>query len=233
MADIPNRPEYQSDLFKRGLEVRREVLGADYVDASLARADDFTWRDGVIGLLPFLILVAVVVGWTGPWSDLTKTVVFKDTVKTLSAITHKPSAVDFTFNPMIAGTAILASWILICLYLRVRPRQLAQAFRDSFQQIWGALLVGLFIFGLAYVFNVSGMAGSMAFGFSKVGTVFIVLAPILGWIAVALSGSNTASNAVFAARALRPLTSLAAFRSFAVVLIPAALRRAAAPSSHP
>ncbi len=41
MVDVPNRPEYQSDLFKQGLAVRREVLGPDYVDASLARADDF------------------------------------------------------------------------------------------------------------------------------------------------------------------------------------------------
>jgi 4-carboxymuconolactone decarboxylase len=41
MADIPNRPEYQSELFKKGLAVRREVLGADYVDGSIARADDF------------------------------------------------------------------------------------------------------------------------------------------------------------------------------------------------
>jgi 4-carboxymuconolactone decarboxylase len=36
-----NRPEYQSELFKKGLAVRREVLGADYVDDALARADDF------------------------------------------------------------------------------------------------------------------------------------------------------------------------------------------------
>jgi len=41
MATIPNRPEYQSDLFKKGLEVRREVLGGDYVDGSVSRADDF------------------------------------------------------------------------------------------------------------------------------------------------------------------------------------------------
>ena len=41
MVDVPNRPEYQSELFKKGLEVRREVLGRDYVDSSLARADDF------------------------------------------------------------------------------------------------------------------------------------------------------------------------------------------------
>jgi 4-carboxymuconolactone decarboxylase len=41
MPEIPNRPEYQSELFKQGLEVRRAVLGAEYVDGSLARADDF------------------------------------------------------------------------------------------------------------------------------------------------------------------------------------------------
>ena len=38
MAD---RPEYKSEKFKKGLEVRRAVLGAEYVDGSLARADDF------------------------------------------------------------------------------------------------------------------------------------------------------------------------------------------------
>jgi lactate permease len=162
-----------------------------------AHADQFTWRDGLRGLTPFLILVVVVVAWTGPWSGLTDIKVFKDVVTSVSSITHKPSAVDFTWNPFIAGTSILASWLLICAYLRPHPRQLATAIANSFSQVWGALLVGLFIFGLAYVFNVSGMAGSMAFGFSKVGTAFILLAPILGWIAVALSGSNTASNAVF------------------------------------
>jgi lactate permease len=36
-----------------------------------------------------------------------------------------------------------------------------------------------------------------AYSFSRVGIVFIVLAPILGWIGVALSGSNTSTNAMF------------------------------------
>jgi 4-carboxymuconolactone decarboxylase len=31
----------ESELFDKGFEVRREVLGADYVDANLAEADDF------------------------------------------------------------------------------------------------------------------------------------------------------------------------------------------------
>src|ERR1043165_4388983 len=41
------------------------------------------------------------------------------------------------------------------------------------------------------------MASTLAYGFSRVGTWFILLAPILGWIGVALSGSNTSTNALF------------------------------------
>jgi len=41
MAQAPKRPEYDTELFARGLEVRRAVLGVGYVDNSLARADDF------------------------------------------------------------------------------------------------------------------------------------------------------------------------------------------------
>ena len=63
--------------------------------------------------------------------------------------------------------------------------------------MWGALLVAPIIFGLAQVFNYSGMASTLAYGFSRVGTWFILLAPILGWIGVALSGSNTTTNALF------------------------------------
>jgi lactate permease len=63
--------------------------------------------------------------------------------------------------------------------------------------MWGAWLVGFFVFGLAYVFVYTGMANSLAYGFSKIGVFFVVLAPILGWIGVALSGSNTSTNAMF------------------------------------
>jgi lactate permease len=63
--------------------------------------------------------------------------------------------------------------------------------------MWGALIVGVFIFGLAYVYNFSGMAASLAYAFSKIGWALIVVAPILGWIGVALSGSNTSTNAMF------------------------------------
>jgi 4-carboxymuconolactone decarboxylase len=38
---MTDRPEFDTDLFRKGLEVRRAVLGTDYVDGSIAKADDF------------------------------------------------------------------------------------------------------------------------------------------------------------------------------------------------
>jgi lactate permease len=70
--------------------------------------------------------------------------------------------------------------------------------------MWGALLVAFFIFALAYIFVYTGMANSLAFGFSKMGVFFVVVAPILGWIGVALSGSNTSTNAMFGPVLLLP-----------------------------
>ena len=107
----------------------------------------------------------------------------------------------FNFAPWVGGSAILASWIIVLVLLlamgKLRGAQIAEIFRRSFHQMWGACLVGVFIFGLAYVFNYSGMAASLAKGFASFGTAFIIVAPILGFIGVALSGSNTSTNAMF------------------------------------
>jgi lactate permease len=154
-------------------------------------------REAIRGFLPFLILIVVVVAATGPWSHLGKYDFVKPAVSAVSSLSHKTSAIAWEFAPAIAGTWILVSWLLIVAALRVRGAQIGAAFRRTFSQMWGALLVGPIIFGLADVFNYSGMANTMAHGFSSIGTAFIVLAPILGWIGVALSGSNTSANALF------------------------------------
>jgi lactate permease len=154
-------------------------------------------REAARGFIPFGILIVVVVAATGPWSHLGTYDFVKPTVVAVSSLSHKATKVAWEFAPAIAGTWILVSWLLIVAALRARGAQIAAAFRRTFSQMWGALLVGPIIFGLADVFNYSGMANSMAHGFSRVGTAFIILSPILGWIGVALSGSNTSANALF------------------------------------
>jgi lactate permease len=148
--------------------------------------------------LPIAILIAVVVAWTGPWSQLPKIIVLHLGVTASSAITPdaKIGAV-FNWTPFVAGTAILVSWIITAIILRTSPKQIGEIFAKTWSQMWGACLVGVFIFGLAYVFNYSGMAGSLASAFAKIGPAFIIVAPILGFIGVALSGSNTSTNAMF------------------------------------
>jgi lactate permease len=148
--------------------------------------------------LPILVLVAVVVTWTGPWSSLPGIIALHLQVCAASSITQGATiAAIFNWTPFVGGTAILVSWLIVTLLLRVNASQLAEIWKSTWQQMWGALLVGVFIFGLAYVYNYSGMAASLASAFSKIGVAFILVAPILGWIGVALSGSNTSTNAMF------------------------------------
>jgi len=156
--------------------------------------------------MPFVVLLIVVAAWTGPWSPLPKVSWFKTQAVACSALAAtcpekgNVTAV-FNFAPYIGGTAILASWLIVAVLLlasgRLKGAQIGEVFRRTFHQMWGALLVGVFIFGLAYTFNYSGMAASLAKGFASMGTAFIVVAPILGFIGVALSGSNTSTNAMF------------------------------------
>ncbi|MGH3437769.1 MAG: L-lactate permease [Sciscionella sp.] len=181
-----------------GVELTDEQVAA-HTAGTLSAPGAATSARGAVrkALLPFGILIVVVVAWTGPWSGLTKWVLFKPNVHAMSSLSHKVVSTAFKFAPFVAGTAILVCWLLIAAYLRPDREQLKRVFRTAGKQMWGALLVGPLIFGLADAFNYTGMAGSMANGFAKVGVVFIVLAPLLGWIAVALSGSNTTANAVF------------------------------------
>ena len=165
-----------------------------------AEAHGLSAGDVGMAWLPIAILIAVVVAWTGPWSKLPSIVALHLEVAATSGLPGgAPIRAIFNWTPFVGGTAILVSWIITVLVLRVDLGQIRGIFAKTWSQMWGAFLVGVFIFGLAYVFNYSGMAGSLASAFSKLGVAFIVVAPLLGFIGVALSGSNTSTNAMFGA----------------------------------
>jgi lactate permease len=193
----------------------KTVLGYGGVPVDLAHAQHTRGHGltrGQVGQawMPFAVLLVVVAAWTGPWSPLPKITWFQSKAIACSAVAAaagtctaaKPDVTAvFKFAPFVGGSAILVAWILVALLLammgKLKSGQLGDIFRRTFHQMWGALLVGVFIFGLAYIFNYSGMAASLAKGFSSLGTAFIVVSPILGFIGVALSGSNTSTNAMF------------------------------------
>jgi len=172
-------------------------FGGKEVDASSFKKETFSAKDVFMAFLPYIILLIVVVLGTGPWSSLPKLSLGVYSVPAISSITQKTVKVTFNFAPFVGGTFILISFLTILPALRVKPRIIGEAFKKTIYQSWGSLIVGIFIFGLAYIYNFSGMASSLAYAFSKVGTAYILLAPVLGWIGVALSGSNTSTNAIF------------------------------------
>ena len=178
-----------------------EVLGYGGVPVppgAQAAAHGLSERELVEAWLPIGVLVAVVVAWTGPWSSLTAISGLRVQVAAVSSMTPGATITAvFNWTPFVGGTAIFVSWLIVALLQRITSRQLAEIWSKTWQQMWGAMLVGVFIFGLAYVYNFSGMAASLASAFAKIGTAFILVAPILGWIGVALSGSNTSTNAMF------------------------------------
>jgi len=182
----------------------RQVLGyggSPVVAAGQYDRHGLSGREIALAWMPFAVLVLIVAAWTGPWSSLPKVSWFLVSVTAVAPETKATITSAFNFAPWIGGSAILASWIAVAVLLalagKLKPRQIGEIFATTFHQMWGALLVGVFIFGLAYVFNYSGMASSLAKGFSYLGTWFIIVAPVLGFIGVALSGSNTSTNAMF------------------------------------
>lgn len=166
-------------------------------DPTSDQSEVVSGREAVLAWMPYIVLIVVVVIWTGPWSHLTAISWLRLSVSAQSSVTLKPISSVFNFNPLVAGTSILVSWLIILAILRPSARLIKDVFLRTFHQMWGALLVAFFIFAIAYVFVFSGMANSLAYGLSKIGVYFVVLAPVLGWIGVALSGSNTATNAMF------------------------------------
>jgi lactate permease len=164
--------------------------GSNSAEMNSAKETLFVW-------FPYIILIAVVVSWTGPWSHLPLVSWFKLSVAATSSVTQKPVVSVFNFTPFGGGTSILAAWFVILAILRPETKVLKQVFSKTFKQMWGAFLVAFFIFALAYIFVYTGMANSLAYGLSKIGPFFVVLAAILGCIGAFISGSVTAANAMF------------------------------------
>jgi lactate permease len=105
----------------------------------------------------------------------------------------------FTLNLISSpGTVIFACGLLLPW---IMPNySYARAFRAlgrTCAQMRYALFTVLLILGLAQVMNYSGMSYTLGLAFTHTGAFFPLFAPILGWIGVFLTGSDTSSNALF------------------------------------
>ena len=130
------------------------------------------------------------VNW--PWLHLevvrTPPVVAKDTAE---------KAV-YEFFPLSAtGTALLITGILSGLALRLRPGEIGRVFLGTLRRVRFSLLTIAAMLAIGYVTRYGGLDASMGLAFAKTGKLFAFFSPLLGWLGVALTGSDTSSNALF------------------------------------
>jgi lactate permease len=110
------------------------------------------------------------------------------------------ASMTYNFNWLpTPGTLMVLAGVITVLVLRISPARALQAYRDTYVELRWAILTVMAVLGLAYVMNQSGQTGTLGSLLAETGGVFTLLSPILGWLGVAVSGSDTSSNALFGA----------------------------------
>jgi lactate permease len=97
------------------------------------------------------------------------------------------------------GSVLLITALISMVILRVGVRDAVRQYGRAAAQIRVAATTVVLVVAFAYVFNLSGQATTIGVLLSGAGAAFVALSPVLGWLGVAASGSDTSSNALFAA----------------------------------
>jgi lactate permease len=98
-----------------------------------------------------------------------------------------------------AGTLMIIAGLITAVLLRISPSTMARTYVSTYVELRSAIITVMAVLGLAYVMNLSGQTGSMGAWLAGAGAGFAILSPILGWIGVAVTGSDTSANALFGA----------------------------------
>ncbi len=111
---------------------------------------------------------------------------------------EKPEEAVFTFNWLSAtGTSLLLSGILSGLLLGFSLKEIAKVFWGTLMRVRISLLTIGAMLALGFSTRYAGLDATMGLAFASTGVLFPFFSPLLGWLGVALTGSDTSSNVLF------------------------------------
>ncbi len=111
---------------------------------------------------------------------------------------RRGEAARFSFNWLSAtGTAILFSVLATVLYLRIRPGKVLEVAILTLTRMRAPLLTIAFMLALGFVTRYGGTDATLGLAFTHTGVMYPFFAAMLGWLGVALTGSDTSSNVLF------------------------------------
>jgi len=115
-------------------------------------------------------------------------------------VVAKPTAENakFDFNWLTAtGTGCFLAALLSGVILGLKPKKMMQIFGHTLYRMRFAIIAMTFMLGLGYVTRYSGMDAVLGLAFTRTGWFFPFFGTYIGWLGVALTGSDTSSNALF------------------------------------
>ncbi len=166
--------------------------------------------------MPFLFLTATVTLWSIPpfkalfakggalydWVFTVPVPLLHELVARMPPVVSAatPYAALFKFDVVSAtGTAILVAAILSVIWLRMKPQAALATFGETLKELALPIYSIGMVLAFAFISNYSGLSATLALALAHTGQAFTFFSPFLGWLGVFLTGSDTSSNALFAA----------------------------------
>ena len=202
----PSQP-IRGERFRRGPAIAGAAVADPALEAEVRRKDD-DHRDSpgeVFGAYaPYLIIIAVFA--LAQWAPI-KTFLESATreftwpgIDVTNADGEAVASATYKFNWLAAaGTLLLFSGLLTMLVLRVSPARAVAVYGRTLNQLKWATLTVASVLALAYVMNLSGQTITLGLWIAGAGAILAFLSSIIGWLGVAVTGSDTSSNSLFGA----------------------------------
>jgi lactate permease len=109
-----------------------------------------------------------------------------------------PEPARYDFNWLSAtGTGCFFAALASGVLLGMSPRHLLKTFLRTLVRMRLAVIAISFMLGLGYVTRYSGLDAVLGLAFTRTGWLYPFFGTFLGWLGVALTGSDTSSNALF------------------------------------
>ena len=109
-----------------------------------------------------------------------------------------PYGAKYTLNSLsISGTAGMITALGSSFVLKMPLSQTMRIISSTARQLFHTFVTIAGVVAMAFLMNYSGATVTLALALAATGSVFPFFSPILGWLGVFLSGSDTASNALF------------------------------------
>ena len=109
-----------------------------------------------------------------------------------------PEAAVYVLNLLSAtGTGILLAAIIGALIMKYKPMEIVRTFGRTFWLVRYSLMTIVLMLGLGTLTRFSGTDTTLGLAFANTGVFYPFFGTLMGWIGVAMTGSDTASNVLF------------------------------------